>query len=92
MKKTCTLIVVTMLAFCGCSNHSAPTPAENLHSKSSAATVTVEAGKFLPLGVARHGVAQRRALVDLGLDVGEDALEPGPLDLPVSASNLRGER
>ena len=47
MKKTCTLIVVSMLAFCGCSNHSAPTPAENLHSKSSAATVTVEAGKFL---------------------------------------------
>ena len=47
MKKTCTLIVVAMLALCGCSKHSAPTPAENLHSKSSAASATVEAGKFL---------------------------------------------
>jgi len=47
MKKTCTLIVATMLAFCGCSTRRTPTLAENLHSKSSAAVVTVEAGKFL---------------------------------------------
>jgi len=47
MKKTCTLIVATMLALCGCSTHRAPTQAENLHSKSSVASVTVEAGKFL---------------------------------------------
>ena len=47
MKKTYILIVVTMLVLCGCSKHSAPTLAENLQSKSSAASVTVEAGKFL---------------------------------------------
>jgi hypothetical protein len=47
MKKTCSLIVVTMLAFCGCSTHREPTLAENLNSKSSAASMTAEAGKFL---------------------------------------------
>src|SRR5438552_11029924 len=36
-----------MLAFCGCSKHSPPTLAENLPSKNSAASITVEAGKFL---------------------------------------------
>ena len=47
MKKTCTLMVATLLAFCGCSKQDAPTLAENLHSKSSAASVTADAGKFL---------------------------------------------
>ena len=43
----CRLIVVTTLAFCGCSKHSPPTLAENLQSKNSTASATVEAGKFL---------------------------------------------
>ena len=47
MNRICTLIVVTLLALCGFSKHSAPTLAENLKSKNSTASATVEAGKFL---------------------------------------------
>ena len=47
MKKTYTLIVVTMLVLCGCSKHDTPTLAKDIQSKSSAASFTVEAGKFL---------------------------------------------
>jgi hypothetical protein len=46
MKKT-TLIIVTMLALCGCSKHGASTLADNFQSRNSAAGATVEAGKFL---------------------------------------------
>jgi len=38
---------VLALALCGCSKKSAPSLAENLQSKNSAASATVEAGKFL---------------------------------------------
>jgi hypothetical protein len=47
MKKPCTLVVVATLALCGCSRHNAPTLAENLRSENSAASATLEAGKFL---------------------------------------------
>jgi|SRR5678816_4015121 len=47
MKKPCTLVVVATLALCDCSRHNPPTLAENLQSENSAASTTVEAGKFL---------------------------------------------
>jgi len=47
MKNFCTLAVVAALELFGCSKHSAPTMAENLQSKNSTASATIDAGKFL---------------------------------------------
>jgi hypothetical protein len=47
MKTTWMLIFATVLGLWGCSKHSSPTLAADLESKNTAASASVEAGKFL---------------------------------------------